>query len=166
MKNKGLIFILIVAIAILVLFSGYSEPKKFVENMTYEKTSDLLFTYEITRYPSKVEIIPFEEKNITVGLVADPWNLNFGVIPLGGYGRRQIQISNFEDYKVRVYFKVYGQIKPLIKFSKDNFILSPKQSETVIVFLNTSKDIRVGNYSGQIDVIVKKPNFDFLYNLI
>ncbi|MGC8812219.1 MAG: hypothetical protein ACP5O8_01370 [Candidatus Aenigmatarchaeota archaeon] len=162
MRNKLLIIPIILAI-LMAFFPGYSEPKKFVENMTYEKTSSLLFTYEVTSYPSKVEIILPEEEKIRIGLVADFWNLNFGIIPTGGsYGRRQVSISNFENTQVRVYFKVYGSIRPLVGFSKNDFVLLPGQAETVTVFLNTTKETIPGNYSGQIDVIVKKPNFSFI----
>jgi hypothetical protein len=162
MRNKILIIPIILAV-LMALFPGYSEPKSFVQNMTYRKNSNLLFTYEVTSYPSSVEIIKQEEEKIKIGLVADYWNLNFGIIPTGGsYGRRQVVISNFENYQVRVYFKVYGNIKPLISFSKDNFVLLPRQTETITVFLNTTKDTPIGNYSGQIDVIVKKPNFSFI----
>ncbi|MEM7825823.1 MAG: hypothetical protein QW412_03120 [Candidatus Aenigmatarchaeota archaeon] len=162
MRNKLLILVLIL-IVFIILFLGKPEPKNFVENMTYEKTSDLFFTYEITKYPSNVEIIPQEEKKIKVGLVVDYWNLNFGIIPTGGsYGRRQVMISNSEKEKVRVYFKVYGSIKPLISFSKENFILLPGQNETITVFLNTTKETKPGNYSGQIDVIIKKSKFSFI----
>ncbi|MFH8120342.1 MAG: hypothetical protein QXS37_06075 [Candidatus Aenigmatarchaeota archaeon] len=165
MKSKIFILILIFLAVLMALFPGYSEPKSLVENMSFQKSSNFFFTFEVTSYPSKVEIIPFEQ-NITVGLVADPWNLNFGIIPLPGYGRRQVVVSNFEKSRVRVYFKVYGEIKPFVRFSKENFILYPNQSETIIAFLNTSKASRVGNYSGQIDVIVKKPNFAFLESLV
>ncbi len=162
MKNKILIIPIILAV-FMALFPGYSEPKNLVKNMTYEKNSNLFFTYEITSYPSNVEIILPEEEKIKIGLVADYWNLNFGIIPTGGsYGRRQVMVSNFENSQVRVYFKVYGNISPLVGFSKDNFVLLPGQTETITVFLNTTKDTPLGNYSGQIDVIVKKPNFSFI----
>ncbi|MEM5794209.1 MAG: hypothetical protein QXS48_01840 [Candidatus Aenigmatarchaeota archaeon] len=166
MKSKIFILFLIFLAVLMALFPGYSEPKSLVENMSFQKSSNFFFTFEVTSYPLRVEIIPFEEKNITVGLVADPWNLNFGIIPLSGYGRRQVVISNFEKSRVRVYFKVYGEIKPFVSFSKDNFILYSNQSETIVVFLNTSKVSRIGNYSGQIDVIVRKPNLSFLESLV
>ncbi len=168
MKNKRqkrvslalIVLLILLGIAIWYYPSG---PRQFVSNQTFEKYSDPFFDYEITRYPSNVEIIlPQSKEKLTIGFVTDPWNINFGIIPVGSYGTRHLTITNSEKNKVRVNMKVYGNIKPLISFNKNNFILSPNGSVYIDVFLNTTEKTQPGNYTGEIDVMVKKPKFDFL----
>jgi hypothetical protein len=164
---KKLSFILILAIITIILvgWDYFSTPKQFVSNQTFVKNSDPFFSYEVTKYPSNVEIIPpqYREQKMTIGIVTDPWNLNFGIIPAGSHGTRHITISNSEKNKVKVSFKVYGSIKPLISFNQNNFILLPNESVYIDVFLNTTDKTRSGNYTGEINVIIKKPNLNFLY---
>jgi len=164
---KKIIFILILIIITIVLvgWDHFSTPKQFVSNQTFVKNSDPFFSYEVTKYPSNVEIISSQhkEQKMTIGIVTDPWNLNFGIIPIGSHGTRHITISNSEKNKVRVSFKVYGTIKPLISFNKNNFILLPNESIYVDISLNTTERMRPGNYTGEINVIIKKPNLNFLY---
>lgn len=168
MKIKKNYFLVLITFFIALAFIFYvktTSPKQFVSNQTFVKYSDLFFSYEITKYPSSVEIVSpqFKEKKLTIGLVTDPWNLNFGIIPIGSYGTRHLNISNSEKNKVIVNFNVYGNIKHLISFSKNNFVLNPNESIYIDVFLNTTSSTKVGNYTGEIDVIIKKPNFDSLY---
>jgi hypothetical protein len=155
----------IVSIVVLtyILWNYFSTPKEFVTNETFVKQSGLLFDYEITKYPSNVEIILPQEQKLTIGFVVDPWNLNFGIIPTGGsYGTRHVIITNYEENKAKIELKAYGTIRPLVSFSKNNFVLGSKESATVDVFLNTTNSTQPGNYTGEIDIVTKKPKHPFL----
>lgn len=171
MKTKKINFILIFvamiaigfAIIRFIITNYFPEPKNFVKNQTFVIYSDLFFVYEITKYSSNVKVAPEEGQRITLGFVTDPWNLNFGIMPIGSYGTRHLNISNSGKNRVRVFFKVYGNIEQLISFSRNNFILNPGQSAYIDVFLKTTNLTKLGNYTGQIDVITKKPKFNFLY---
>ena len=126
-----------------------------------------MFKYEITRYPSGAEVVaaqPVEEK-ITVGVVVDPWNLHFGVIPAGdNFGTRFIDLTNLRERGAKISLKVYGNISPFVEFSKNDFILHKNENVTVAVNFY-AKSAKIGNYSGEIDVIVQRPRYDFLYAL-
>jgi len=164
-KDRLLITTVFFAVVLLIIFYAARTPKQFVSNQTIAEYSDIFFSYKIAKYPSGVNVTS-EKINPTIGFVTDPWNLNFGIIPTGGYGERHLNISNPGKSKVRVNFNVYGSIKPMISFSKNNFILEPNESVYVDIVLNTTVVNEPGYYTGEIDVIIKKPNFSFLYFLL
>jgi hypothetical protein len=163
--SKGILIILLLIAASLLILNYTNKPKEFVKNQTFVVTSDLLFIYETTKYPSKVQIIESGKTNLTLGLVTDPWNLDFGIIPKGGYSTRHVDLNNNEKNKVRVYFEVYGDIKPLVSFSKNNFILNPNEAVRIDIFLKTN-ETKIGNYYGEIDVIIKKARYEYSLSLL
>jgi hypothetical protein len=166
MKNKKTILLLALVGLLLTEFFILTypfPPVRFVKNQTFEKYSNLFFIYEVRKYPSGVEIVEKRNESLTIGFVTDPWNLNFGIIPKGSYGTRHLNVRNYEDKKIRVSFNVYGEIKPLVSFSKNNFLLGPNESAYVDVIINATEVTELGNYTGEIDVIVKKIKFDFLF---
>jgi len=151
---------------IIVISSYYFYPREFVKNQTFEIYENPFFIFEKARYPSNVEIVEKGEEGMLLGFVTDPWNLNFGIIPLGGYGTRSITLFNSESSKVKVKLKAYGEIKDLVRFEKNDFILKPNEKVNVNIFLNTTNSTRIGNYTGEIDVIIKKPRFNFFEILL
>lgn len=168
MKTKIKVSLLGLAIAVLLLIfliSYQPKPKEFVTNRTFETYSDLFFNYEITKYPSSGEVSTVQptQERLTLGVTIDPWNLNFGVIPAGNnFGTRFINLVNKKE-NAKISFKVYGNISPFVNFSKNDFILHSKENVTVEVNFYTAS-AKVGNYSGEIDVIVQRPKYDFLYS--
>jgi len=156
---------LIIALLLLLLLLGKPQPTEFVTNKTFTTYSDLFFNYEISKYPSRVEIAKAEpaKEKITIGLTVDPWNLDFGIIPEGkNFGTRFINLANLKEKDAKISFKVYGNISPFVKFNKNNFILHPNENLTVEVSFH-AEGAKIGNYSGEIDVIVQRPKYDFLY---
>jgi hypothetical protein len=127
----------------------------------------LLFNYETTKYPSSAEVssvLPTSDK-LTIGVVVDPWNLNFGIIPAGkNYGTRFIDLTNMQEKDSKVSFKVYGNISPFVTFSKNDFILHSSENVTVEVHF-LAESANVGNYTGEIDVVIQRPKYDFVYNI-
>jgi hypothetical protein len=165
-----LVIILLALIGAILSLSGPGAPREFVTNRTFETWENLFLSYEIIRYPSHVEIIKQPElgkSNITVGVVVDPWNLNFGVIPTGGSrGRRFLILTNLKEKEAKIKLRAYGNISSMIGFGKNDFTLNKNENITVDVFLYTSETTLLGNYSGEIDVIISRPKYDFLYNFL
>lgn len=167
MKSREKILLVIVILAIALFVSAIQdppEPKEFVENMTVSNYQNLLFNYEIIRYPSNVELVSVSniEEAVMLGFAIEPWNINFGIIPSdGSYGTRSIDFTNSEEIDRRIILKAYGDISSMVVFSKNDFILKPGEDVSVDVFLY-SRDYDAGNYSGEIDVIIKKPIYNFL----
>jgi hypothetical protein len=165
MRIELIVVLILFVVAFLFIFSKEpSEPEIFVKNRTVENYSTFFFNYEILRYPSSVEIMPIEDINETVvlGFVTDSWNLNFGIIPgNGSYVTRTIQVANKEEVDNEVFLRVYGNITPLVAFSRNSFILKPDEKASIEIFLY-SKNSEPGNYSGEIDILSKKPIYNFL----
>jgi hypothetical protein len=99
---------------------------------------------------------------VTLGFVTDPWNLKFGIVPgNGSYIRRYINIKNSNEKYDKIKLKVFGNISPLVNFSRNEFVLNENESAVIEVRLKTDS-AEYGNYSGEIDLIVKVPKYDFL----
>jgi hypothetical protein len=155
-------------IVLIVLVFGYSaggpsEPKDYVSNKTYSNYSNILYSYDILRYPSSVEIIDLDLKkeNVTLGFVTDSWNINFGVIPGNGtYVRRNIELTNRKDSPSKIELRAYGNISTHVSFSQNDFILNPGDKASIDIYL-FSNSTNSGNYTGEIDVIAKKAIYNF-----
>ena len=165
-KEKGeKLFFLIFLIVGIFIFSSVPllQPSEFVTNKTFERKQSLFFNVEINRYPTKVQVMNYTKEKITVGVNIDPWNLNFGIVPIGkNYASRFVNLYNNNNKTVKVIFKVYGNISNFVTFSKNYFYLKPNESETVQINFN-AENATIGIYDGEIDVIVMKPRFNFVY---
>lgn len=163
--RKSIVILILATFALLALFLLVQpRQRKLVEKMTTESSEDLFFYYQTTRYPSFVEIAKKQEGgNILIGLAVDPWNLNFGIVQIGNVGRRFIELFNNQDDDVKVMLETYGNISSMVKFDKNNFILSKSTNSTVTIELQSTEKTMPGNYTGKIDVIIKKPKYNFAY---
>lgn len=160
-----MIIILIIAFAC-ILFLTRTETKEFVDNRGVEKYSDAFFDYEIIKYPTDVKIYePNASERITVGIVSDTNNMKFGIIPgNGSYAKRYLNLTNREK-DAKIFLHVYGDITPLVRFGKNNFIIRENENVMIDVLLNT-KGSEFKEYSGEIDVVIQRPKFDFLYSFL
>jgi hypothetical protein len=166
MSSKEILILIVFALVVIVLvigvFGGPPEPTNFIENRTVSNYSTMFFEYEIVRYPSNVEIKHVDAEGVILGFVTEPWNLNFGINPgNGSYSTRTIVLTNKEEKSIKVSLKSYGNISSMIVFGKNDFVLEPKKNVSLDIFLY-SKNNEPGNYSGEIDVITKKPIYNFL----
>ncbi len=163
LKVFALIPLMLIFMAAAAVLSVPSPTGRLLDNQTVEFDENALFTYEISRYSSRVEI----SNNLSLGFSLDPWNLNFGIVPKGGnMGRRFLTLQNSEDIPAKVQLKSYGNISPMIEFSDNNFLLLKEAPQSITITLNTTKDTLPGNYSGEIDIIVKKPKYGFVKRLM
>jgi len=165
MKEQIKIFLILSSLGIflvaLVLTACKIPGGGELDENTVEKCSDLFFNYEISRYPTGGEIVAVDilGENISVGLVTDPWNLNFGTIPSNGsYAKRSIVLSNSGELATRINFRVFGDIFPLISFSKDNFVINTGEQVNIDIYF-FSNNTEAGNYSGEIQIISRRPKF-------
>jgi hypothetical protein len=163
--------IILVVVLILVLFflskNIRLSVKGFVTNATFDKSEDPIFKYEVIKYPCNFEIKKIRpQEEILIGVTVETWNLNFGTIPAGNRARRYIVLTNNKDERVKVNFNVYGNITPMISFSKNNFLISKNENLTITVSLITTNTTSPGNYSGEIDVVTKIPKYNFSQRLL
>lgn len=152
---------------LLTAFQMPSAPRQFVENHTVAYEESIFFTYEINRYSTKVEISNLTGSNLSIGFSLEPWNLNFGMVPTGGNaGKRFMTLKNTADDEAKIILVAYGSISSLVSFSDNNFILPSGAVKQVDIVLETKKDTSLGNYSGEIDLIVKRPKFSLVRRLL
>ncbi len=167
---KKLLIVVIVLVIFLFGLLFYKRPATktgFVTNMTVERSENPLFFYEIIKYPSNVEIIPIEPgTSHRVGIVGDPWNVNFGVLQPGINGKRFLNVANYKEQTYHVKIVSYGNISSMISFSEDDFILYKGDEKKITVFLNTSLSTRPGNYTGEIDIISESTKIPFLGKIL
>ncbi|MBU0530622.1 MAG: hypothetical protein KKC05_03020 [Nanoarchaeota archaeon] len=143
------------------------KPLDGVDNMTYEKYENAIFTYEIIRYPSHVNVTQhYFNDTIIIGIMNDPDNLGFGIVPAGSGGRRFIKIENDDPVKARIKTVVFGNISEFITISYSDFILDANESKNYAVGLQTNENTIQGNYTGEIDLIVIKPKYKNLEPLL
>jgi len=165
------LFILVIVLTIFIfIFIFYSRPVSkagFVTNVSIERSENPLFIYEIIKYPSNVEIIQTEpNKSVLVGITADPWNINFGILHPSYGGKRIINIANYKDQPYHVRLVVYGNISSMVSFSKDDLVLHKGDEVQISVLLNTSSSTKPGNYTGEIDVISEGTKIPFLGKIL
>ena len=161
----------LIVLFLVLLFSLFLTLKPritgFVTNVTIQRFKTFPFTYEIVRYPAKVEITK-ENGSLNLGMSADPWILDFGSFPPGIGSKKIINLENPTNKTYRIKLRAKGNISGMIKFDKNNFLLEKGEKTKVSVLLNSSLS-RVGNYSGEVDVIYKwipYPYLDFLTKVV
>ena len=154
-----IVFFFIIAFAYMI--RQPPEPRSFVTTKQFETARNLLFSYEITRYPTGVITVPPDKDTMKIGVIADPWNLYFGRIPRGegvSASHRFVSLKN-ENEGAMIQLSAYGNITPYISFSKNDFILEKGENATVDIQFRLDDTTVLGNYSGEIDVIVSRPVF-------
>lgn len=162
-RRSPLFFVLaavIIAGAALYLLSPTpsQDDAPIVTERTFVVESDALYEYETTMYPSWVEVTASGEAEdpLTIGVVVDTDNLNFGSIPAGdNFGKRVVSLQNLRGQDAKVSLRARGGIEPFVEFGQNDFVLGPDQRATVDILFRAS-GAPVGNYTGQIDVVVKR----------
>jgi len=168
-KKLILLFLaLIFGLLVRALNPPLPEFQDKIANRTFARASDLFYNFEVTRYPSSAEITEFKPSETTVGIDADTSKLNFGIIPQGGsFSRRTINLTSLgKDARISV--RAYGEIQPYVSFSQNDFIIRKDKKAVVEAVFDTKKNNKfaeIANYTGEIDITVQTPKFDFLYAL-
>jgi hypothetical protein len=162
LKKEIVIAVIIIVLVMFLFISTIEppEPKDFVNDKTILNYTNIFFNYKIIRYPTSAEIVPTSGGNVNIGMVTDPWNLKFGSLPGNkSFIKRYIGVTNLNEKYNKINLKVYGNITPLVNFSKNSFVLNENESTVVEVNLY-SDSANLGNYSGEIDIIIKVPKYE------
>lgn len=145
----------------LLFFPLVKKPAEFVSNRTVIHEKALFFLQDTIKYPAECNITPSIEENRTIkmGIATHTYELNFGNVPPNVTVRKIITLENNEPRPVKVKFRVYGDIKPFVSFSEEDVILKPSERREFEVKFDARE---LGYYTGEIDVIVKAPRYDFI----
>jgi len=165
----GLVFKSSLVIILILLFFALIKltfNTSFITNIPIENTDKIFYVFELeNKYVTKVNIIEQQNTSETfLGMTAD--NLEFGVIPLGSISKRFLNLANDDEIDYKILFIVNGNISPMIKFDKNDFILQKGKDTTITVSLDSSLALNSGNYTGEVSVVSKRPRLLFLNNLM
>ena len=59
-------------------------------------------------------------------------------------------------------FFTYGNISPMVHFSDNHFYILPGNPKNVDIMLETDKNTPLGNYSGEINLVIKRSKYSFI----
>lgn len=155
------IAIIISAAIIAVLIGGFmpfSDYYKESDSIIQSRSHNIFFDYTNIKYQAKVQVRAPEE-NITIGFSSVKDSIDFGLAVSGGsINRKFINITNGAGRDARVTIRKTGNISSMVSFGGNNFILKPGETRTVAIEL-TPGDSAAGNYTGMIDVELRKARF-------
>ena len=155
-------FLIVVLILLVFALVKLTFNTGLITNFLVEEAEKLFYVFKLeNKYETGVSII--EQQNTSelfLGMTAD--NLEFGVIPTGVVSKRFMNLANKDEVDYKVLLIVTGNISPMIKFNKNDFILQKGENVEITVFLDPSLAQDLGNYTGEISVISKTPKFSFL----
>ncbi|UCD07201.1 MAG: hypothetical protein JSW41_05245 [Candidatus Aenigmatarchaeota archaeon] len=150
MRIKATVLVLVVILIAVIAFNYYNlMPKGIVTASVVEKSEGILLRYERIRYPSMAIV---SGSGTDVGFDIGDEHLNFGLIPVGGGGKRFLNIENQESRTINIKLNAYGNISEFVSFNMNNFILQPGENVEVEVSFDTDDMTEEGEYSGEIDV--------------
>jgi hypothetical protein len=156
------LILMITLVAVGVSNETYKLPDDFVDNQSVDHSSGSFLIDDVVRYPAKANVtaLNLSDRNIKVGVAAQTYELNFGNVPQNITVRKFINLGNGEKGPVRICVKARGNIGPHVYFNPgDNIILSGgEQKDLEVAFNSTRTDL----YSGEIDLIVRKPKYGAL----
>ncbi len=161
---KSASIIVFFTLILIVIISVYTMPSFKSVNPVVDNTvlfdNDLFFTYEINKYPTSVEISNAVDSNLSIGFSLDSASLNFGVVPVGGnIGKRFLTLTNLQESEAKMVFVAYGNISDMVGFNDNKFYLMPGVVKEVEIMLETKDDTQVGDYSGEINLVVKRSRY-------
>ncbi len=161
MSHKKIVAVLLFFIAFLLFYGVFS----FRDAMASSSAENLFFKSQSHAYDAFVEISNPQSEVLSIGFAADVEMLNFGIVPSGGnYARKVIHISNSAKHRARVLFEAQGNIKTLVEFDDTTYLIEPRASEEVPIFLRTQNSTLAGNYSGKI-IVTKIASKNALSNI-
>jgi hypothetical protein len=163
--NSTFVLLAVVIVVGVVLYTSLTSWRSY--EGTIGRTllsSDILFTYEITKYEANAIVTQPVEVNRTmsIGVATDTDKLKFGEIPAGrNYAMRELSLSNLEDTPAKISISAKGSISPHLQFRENNFILPGKSNTTIKIFF-MADGANIGNYDGEVLVEIKRPKFPAL----
>jgi len=154
----GLLIALVFFQVFLIEYFSLNLPKNVAEKTT-EVGWCLFFRCEKISYPSIANITG---PSLEIGFDVGPEDLKFGQIPIGGGGKRFINVANDDKARAKVEFKSFGNISPYIYFEPKNFILETGEREDVTVELKAKPGMEAGYYSGGVTLIRFSAKIDYM----
>lgn len=149
----------VLALLIIVLWPR-GERELQIGNVTVKVRDGILFKRETTKYPARIFVTEHLEK---LGVSIDPHELHFGRVAPNMSVRKRLNVHNGYDLPVKVNLVARGNISAMLSFEPRDFILQPNQSQEVEV---KAVARTVGNYTGEVHVVVNLPKYGWLTSFL
>ncbi len=159
-------FLVIILILLVFVLIKLTFNTNFIGSFFVERTEKLFYIFELEKkYETKVSIIKKQNSSeLFLGVTSD--NLEFGVLSHDTVSKRFLNLANDDEMDYKILLITTGNISPMVKFDRNDFILHEGETVKITVSLDPSLASNLGNYTGEISVISKKPKFSFLYSLM
>lgn len=160
----GIILVMILIVIGAVLLDTTPLPAGEAKKIVAEHSENIFFEKNIIRIPAQGAIIPPRVENnngtITAGVSVDSDRLNFGRIQsnLSGITRLMNITYPFRTGSVKICVMVQGDIKQFLETPDREFIMSSGEKKEVQIRFSGSA---IGNFTGEVDVLAKKPKYGF-----
>jgi hypothetical protein len=159
----GIILVMIVIVIGLVLFDATPLPAGEAKKIVDERSDNLFFEKYIRRIPAQGSIVPPVIDNngtITAGVSVDRDKLNFGRIQSNLSGiTKVLEIQYPFNVSSKICVMVQGDIKQFLETPNREFVMSSGEKREVQIRFSGSD---IGNFTGEVDVLAKKPKYGFL----
>jgi len=175
MDRKIKIVLLCALAALVVLVAGFvlrfeyninslpPAPSEYASEITQVDNNNFIYKEKIIRYPAKGAVIPYVlNETLKVGLSVDKDKLDFGLIPQGLSVNKVVEFKNNDYGPAKVLVATYGNIKPFVNTEK-SFVIAAGDNRSLNIVMNASV---IGQYSGEIDVVMRVPRYESLYYLV
>lgn len=107
------------------------------------------------------QVIPYKAKfgvsEKQVGLSTSTDQLDLGVAPRGGSGRRHVYVENTQAETKRFTFVVEGDIAKFVQVNPQSFVLKPREAKTVDIIGIAPPDSQIGTFEGTIAILIEQP---------
>jgi hypothetical protein len=169
-KEKTIIYTIILttlAIAIILIVFIIKGPipthtQELESTEKIEHYDSLLYDIAVKRYLSNAIVYNTSDEGVYLGITVDRWT-NFGHMPQNAKTKRTIEIKNTYDKKIKYEIIAIGEVKPFIDSIPQKMTLKPNQEISANVIFDGKE---IGNYTGEVNVILKIPKYKFLNWLI
>lgn len=138
MKSKRIFLLLVCVGLISVLFTAFAYQSYFVKAV---KTTPIRVSVTVS----------------TVGFDVTTERMDFGQVPRGGSGEREVSIGNNDLEPVRIQIKVKGDLADWLGVSDNLFILEPDESRQITTTLNVPNNVELAQYTGELFVYYLRP---------
>lgn len=164
----GIILVMVIAVIGSVLLDSTPLPSGEAEKIVAERSENIFFEKHIIRVPAKGAIIPRIVDNngtITAGVSVDSDRLDFGRIQsnLSGITRLVNITYPFNTGSVKICVMSQGDIQKFLETPNREFVMSSGEKREVAIRFSGSA---IGNFTGEVDVLAKKPKYGFFELLL
>lgn len=139
-------------------------PQTYASAIVRENRQGIFFDTIVDRFPAKavVSLPRVENQTLNMGLSTDTDKLDFGVVSQNQTVRKFLNFGS--QYPVlKACVVSYGGISQFITVDRQSFSIAEGETgESMLEF--SSPD--VGNFTGEVDMITKRPKFDLLAPLL